>query len=260
MRAVDENRLPVSTRGEVPVKRLAVLPAIAFVCLSGASFSARGAGDIPVVSTFLGVGTDPYTIRSDGAPYVHTLKGTKGVESHIQELGAYELDMYYFSSDRRLYLDLNNLVPGTGTASSPLGVVLTKARLITKCDSTQNLLTMDPTQPLDSCALHGRFDYYGRTMLIRMSADEFPGTKNVRVSCTGTNPADGSKCQNWKLQTCSGVDATGQCNQWGYDEGLPFDQEANVVTLLEEKTTKGKVTTTKVGDYFMQFEIHATKQ
>jgi hypothetical protein len=215
---------------------------------------------MPVVSTFLGAGTDPYTIRSDGGPYVHSVKGTKGVESHIQESGAYELDIYYFASDRRLYLDLNNLVPGTGTATAPTGVLLTKGRLITKCDSTHNLLTMDPTQPLDSCALHGRFDYYGRTMLIRMDAAEFPGTKNVRVVCTGTNPADPFQCQNWKLQTCSGVDDTGQCHQWGYTEGLPFDHEAAVMTVLEEKSTKGRITTTKVGDYFMQFEIYASKQ
>ena len=32
------------------------------------------------------------------------------------------------------------------------------------------------------------------------------------------------------------------------------------MTILEEKSAKGKVTTAKVGDYYMQFEIYATKQ
>jgi hypothetical protein len=233
---------------------------VTIVFVSVASFTAAPSKNLPVVSTFVGTGTDPHSIRSDGAPYIHNVKGTSGVESHIQESGAYELDMYYFNSDRRLYFDLNNLVPGTGTAAAPTGILLTKGRLITKCTSTHNLMNMDPTLPLDSCALHGRFDYYGRTMLVRMDADAFPGTRNVRVTCTGTNPANPSQCQNWKLQTCSGVGEDGQCNQWGYLEGASFNNEANVMTILEEKSTKGKVTATKVGDYYTQFEIYATKQ
>ena len=242
------------------MKYLSVFLTLVLIVLGSASFSARRAGDIPVVSTLLGAGSDPYTIRGDGAPYVHSVKGNKGVESHIQEAGAFELDLYYFASDRRLYFDLNNVVPGTSTANAPTGAFLARGRLITVCDATHNLLNMDPNQPLDSCALHGRFEYDGRTMLIRIDAGEFPGTTNVRVTCTGTNPADPSVCQNWKLQTCSGLDDAGQCNQWGYSEGLPFNHEATVMTILEEKATKGKTTRTRVGDYFMQFEIYATRQ
>jgi hypothetical protein len=241
------------------MKNVTVL-CVTIVLLSAASFTAAPSKNFPVVSAFVGSGTDAHTIRSDGAPYVHNVKGASGVESHIQAAGAYELDMYYFTSDRRLYFDLNNLVPGSGTAAAPTGVVLTKGRLITKCSSTHNLLNMDPTLPLDSCALHGRFDYYGRTMLIRMDADDFPGSRNVRVTCAGTEPANPSRCRNWKLQTCSEVGEGGQCTQWGYVEDAAFNNEANVMTILEEKTAKGKVTTTKVGDYYMQFEIYATKQ
>jgi hypothetical protein len=241
--------------------RVSLLVSIGLMCLSAGSFTAAPSKNVPVVSSLAGVGTDPHTIRSDGAPYYHTAKGTSGVESHIQEGGAYELDLYYFTSDRKLYFDLNNIVPGTATAASPTGVVLTKGRLITKCSSTQHLLNMDPTRPLDSCALHGRFDYYGRTMLVRMGGTEAPGTRNVHITCTGTDPANPSRCQNWKLQTCSLEDADGNCTQWGYVEGGEFDHTANVITLLEEKSTsKGKVTTTKVGDYYMHFEILATKQ
>ena len=241
--------------------RLPISLCITFLFLSATSFTAAPTRGVAVVSSFVGAGLgDPQTIQSDGAgPYIHNVKGTSGVESHIQDSGAYELDVYYFTSPRRLYFDLRNMVPDTGTAGAPQNVVITPGRLITKCSATDNLLTMDPTQPLDSCALHGRFDYNGRTMLVRMDPAAFPGTKNVRVSCTGVDPTNAAQCHNWKLQSCSGVDAGGNCTQWGY-AAETFDRTAHIMTLLEEKSSKGKLTTVKVADYYMQFEIYASKQ
>lgn len=234
----------------------------AVVFVSGASFTAAPARNLPVISTLVGTGPADliHTLQSDGAgPYLHNVKGGSGVESHIQESGAYELDVYYFTSSRRLYFDFRNIVPGTESASAPRDTVIAPGRLITKCDSTTNLLNMDPSAPLDSCALHGRFAYNGRTMLVRMDAAAFTGTTNVRVTCTGTDPANSSQCHHWKLQTCSGLDAGGNCSQWGYANET-LDMTANVLTILEEKSTKGKVTTAKVAEYYMQFEIYASKQ
>ena len=242
--------------------RVSLSLSIAIAVLSSASFTAAPARNLPVVSSLVGAGAADlmHSIQNDGAgPYLHAVKGTSGVESHIQESGAYELDLYYFTSSRRLYFDLRSIVPGSETATAPRDIVIAPGRLITKCDSTNNLLNMDPTVPLDNCALHGRFDYYGRTMLIRMDAAAFPGTKNVRVTCTGTNPADNSKCHNWKLETCSGVDGGDNCTQWGHANET-LDMTANVMTVLEEKSTKGKLTTTKVADYYMHFELYASKQ
>lgn len=49
------------------------------------------------------------------------------------------------------------------------------------------------------------------------------------------------------------------CVRSGIAEG-PVDLTANVMTILEETSTKGKTRTRKVGDDYMQFEIHASKQ
>ena len=88
----------------------------------------------------------------------------------MQNAGAWELDTYYFSSDRRLYFDLRNLVPGSGSVDAPTAIIVAPGRLITKCDATGNLLEMNPVLPLFNCALHGRFAYNGRTYLVRMDA------------------------------------------------------------------------------------------
>jgi hypothetical protein len=232
------------------------------VVLAAAVTAGAPSRDLPVVSTLVGAGPLDlvHTVQGDGmGSYLHNVKGTSGVESHIQEAGAYELDVYYFTSNRRLYFDLRNVVPGSDTVTAPRGTMVVPGRLITKCTATLNLLTMEPTIPLVNCALHGRFDYNGRVMLIRMDEAAFAGTKNPRITCTGTNPANSAQCQNWKIETCTGVDASGACTQWGFGHDT-IDIRANVMSILEEKTSKGKVTEQKVADYYMQFEIYASKQ
>ena len=229
------------------------------VMLVGSSFAAAPDRDLPVVSTIVGGGrTDTlHTVQSDGvAQYTHTAKGTSGVESHIQASGGYELDVYYFTTTRRLYFDLRNPVPG----SPALDVVVAPGRLISKCDSTtDNYLRMNPGTPLYNCSMHGRFDYQGRTLLVRMDEATFPGTRNPQVTCTGVDPANTAQCHQWKIETCTAASGS-LCTQWGFGGAAPVDLTASVMTILEEVSTKGKTTTRKVGDYYMQFEIYASKQ
>lgn len=219
--------------------------------------------DVPVISGFMGEGPADTlrTIQSDGlGPYRHSAKGTSGVESHVQESGGWELDVYYFTSNRRLYFDLRSLVEGTGTPGAPTTTVVAPARLITKCNSsTDNFLQMDPTIPLYNCSLHGRFDYNGRTLLVRMDEASFPGTRNVKVTCTGTDPGNPSQCNHWRIDTCTAQDGAGLCTQWGFADE-PVDLTAHVMTILEETSARGKVTTRKIGDYYVQFEISASRQ
>lgn len=118
---------------------------------------------------------------------------------------------------------------------------------------------MNPSFPLHNCSMHGRFDYRGRTLLIRMDEAAFPGTKNVRATCTGTDPANPAQCHHWKIETCSAVNEGGACTAWGFGSGT-VDLMANVMTIMEETSTRGKTTLRKVGDYYMQFEIYAGKQ
>jgi hypothetical protein len=219
---------------------------------------------LPVISTFVGEGvTDTlHTIQGDGlGPFRNTVtKGSSGVQSIVQASGGWELDVYYFTSNRRLSFDLRNPVPDSTVAGAPSGIVVAPGRLITKCGSTtENFLQMNPALPLYNCSLHGRFDFNGRAMLVRMDEAAFPGTRNVKVSCTGVDPANPAQCQHWRIDTCRAQDAAGACTQWGFQDG-PVDLTANVMTLLEESSTKGKLTTRKVGDYYMQAEIYVSKQ
>jgi hypothetical protein len=132
--------------------------------------------------------------------------------------------------------------------------------LISKCESTtDNYLRMNPSFPLHNCSMHGRFNYRGRTLLIRMDEANFPGTKNVRATCTGTDPSNPAQCHHWKIETCSSVNEGGACTGWGFGAGT-INPTANVMSIMEETSTKGKVTLRKVGDYYMQFEIYAAKQ
>lgn len=236
---------------------------IAVLMLYAHVMAAAPSKDLPVISTLMGQGPADTlrTIQSDGlGSYQHSARASSGVESHIQGAGAWELDVYYFTTNRRLYFDLRNLVAGSAGPDAPTAIVVAPGRLITKCNSTtQNFLQMNPSEPLYDCSLHGRFDYNGRALLVRMDEASFPGTRNVKVSCTGTDPANPAQCHHWRIDTCTAEDSAGLCTQWGFADG-PVDLTANVMTILEETTTKGKITTRKVGDYYMQFEIYASKQ
>jgi hypothetical protein len=227
------------------------------------AIAAPPAKNLPVISTFIGEGPADVlrTIQSDGlGSYRHSAKASSGVESLVQGSGGWELDVYYFTTNRRLYFDLRNLVEGSGAPDAPVGTVVAPGRLITKCASTtENFLQMNPSYPLYNCSLHGRFDYNGRTLLVRMDEASFPGTRNVKVSCTGTDPANPAQCHHWRIDTCTAQDTAGLCAQWGFADG-PADLTANVMKILEETTIKGKLTTREIGDYYMQFEIFVSKQ
>jgi hypothetical protein len=213
------------------------------------TLSAAPARDVPVVSMIDGDGAGDvtHTMQSDGlGPYVHTARGTSGVESHIQEGGDYEMDVYYFTSNRRLSYRFaaENLLSGTALAS---GLITTKGRLIMKCGSaTNNMLTMVEGAVLH-CPMAGRFDWNNRVYLTRMGGVGYPNSTAPTIVCTATS---GGTCAAWTISSCQVPTdpATGACNN------------AGVMTLLEERTAKGKVTEIRVGDFTMEFRIGATKQ
>jgi hypothetical protein len=223
------------------------LPLVAaFACLCVTVFAAP-TRDVPVISDLRGGGAgEPYTIQSDGlGAYMHTARGSSGVESHIQSGGGYEIDVYYFTSNRRLSFDFTHEVAGTTTGSSPATFITVPARLITKCATGSSLLTMTLGQSF-ACSLAGRFDWNGRTFLTRMNGAEYPGSTQPSITCTAADLA--GQCSTWTIEACSPfVDNTAACG-------------GDVMTLMEEKTAKGKITEVKVGDYYMNFRITAHKQ
>jgi hypothetical protein len=218
----------------------------ALVCVT---LSAAPARDVPVISIIDGGGPGDvtHTLQSDGlGPYVHTATGSSGVESHLQQGGDYELDVYYFTSNRRLgyRFDAENLLSGTPLAA---GLFTTKARLIIKCgSSTENMLNMVEGETLH-CPMAGRFDWNNRVYLTRMGGAGYPNSTPPTIACTGTSAGS---CAAWTISSCQlpTDPATGSCDN------------AGVMTLLEEKTVKGKITEVLVGDFTMRFRIAATKQ
>ena len=216
---------------------------VALVC---ARPSAGPTRDYPVNSTLRGTGwTDTaHAIQSDGGgDYIHAVRGSSGVESHLQSGGGWELDVYYYTTPRKLAFNLPAPVPGSAVSGAPTGFIVAPGRLITKCPiAGENLLAMNPTVPIHSCALDGRFDYNGKTYLVRMDPARFPTSTLPRISCTGTNPANSAECRHWRIDTCAPEDIDG-CS-------------AGVLTLAQESTTtKGKTTVVKVADYLVTFEI-----
>jgi hypothetical protein len=217
--------------------------------LVGITLAAAPPRDVPVISIIDGDGPgDPTrTVQSDGlGPYVHTVKGSTGVESHIQSGGGYELDVYYFTSNRRLgyRFAAENLVSGSPLAS---GLITTRGRLIMKCDSTTgNMLTMVEGATLQ-CPMAGRFDWNTRPYLTRMGGVGYPNSTPPTITCTATS---GGACAAWTISSCQQPTdpVTGSCGS------------AGVMSIFEERTVKGKVTETWVGDFTMHFRIAATKQ
>lgn len=218
-----------------------------FVALSWAHpVAGPPSSDVPVTSLILGDGPadTAHAIQSDGAgAYVHSVRGTSGVESHIQAAGAWELDVYYFTTARRLAFNLPAPIAGSAAEDAPSGFIVAPGRLITKCPVPgENLLQMDPTVPIHSCALDGRFDYNGKTYLVRLDEARFPGSRNPRISCTAVSPTDATACRHWRIDACAPEDA-GTCTP-------------GVLTLAQEvRTSKGKTTVLKVADYLVRFEI-----
>lgn len=228
------------------MNRLIPSAVCALVC---ATLSAAPARNVPVITVIDGGGSADvaHTLQSDGlGPYVHTARGPSGVESHIQEGGDYELDVYYFTSNRRLSYRFaaENLLNGSSLAS---GLITTKGRLIIKCgSSTDNMLTMVEGATLH-CPMAGRFDWNNRVYLTRMGGVGYPSSTAPTITCTATS---GGTCAAWTISSCQlpTDPATGSCGN------------AGVMTVLEERSAKGKVTETWVGDFTMQFRIAATKQ
>ncbi len=218
----------------------------ALVCVA---LSAAPVRNVPVISVIDGDGSADltHTFQSDGlGPYLHTVKGNSGVESHIQQGGDYELDLYYFTSNRRLSYRFaaENLLNGSPLAS---GLIATKGRLIIKCgSSTNNMLTMVEGAILH-CPMFGRFDWNNRVYLTRMGGVEYPNSTPPTIACTATS---GGTCAAWTISSC----------QLPTDPATGLCANAGVMTVLEERTAKAKVTETWVGDFTMQFRIGATKQ
>jgi len=242
----------------------------------GLSVALAQTGDVPVTSAISDYvdWTDPSTgdtqriqmqVQSDGAGVYSTVvkKGNKlSVQSVIQGIGDWVLDtgLNVPSPSRKVFLDFSHPIAGSGPAGGnptpPFTTALVEPRLTSQCSAYGiNMLAMASGQTV-ACPI--RIGFY------------YPiGTSNwYRIHMTPDSSAifpypetdDGDV-------TCSGVDATSQCNQWRIEPNgskggcLTPDcsVKQNVVKLVKVVTVRGKVTEVNQGDFYMTFSIGVTK-
>ena len=222
--------------------------------------------DTPVTSILTDAYIDPVTglpapmqIGSDGRDG-GVYKNTQYVKSLVQAVGDWELDAYNSGqSDRQIYLEFSQPIPGTGPADNnynpinpfaPRTSATLKGRFISKCHEYGSSMFTLPGGQTMRCPMIVRFDDFGgNTYRIHMSPDtsyyHYPGTNYVNITCTGTDPT--SKCNRWKIEP-GGDCITADCSV-----------RRNRVKLVKFLVGKGgKTTEVNQGDFYMSFLVNLT--
>lgn len=215
--------------------------------------AAKPQSDVPVTSTIegLGVNTLPtLRVQSDqlGA-YKHTVSGKVTLESIIQPIGDWELDMLNFTSSpqRKVLIDLRDPVlasgPNGGAPINPFGATgyqVVRARFISKCSQNGiNFLTMQTGTPY-FCPLALAFDDSGGA--------------RYRLTANPTNCSE----TNWLQVTCLAT-ANGKCTQWRIEPSVvQIDGERKNVTKLLKVATSAREGDQDYGDFYLSFTIHLT--
>jgi len=218
------------------------------------SATASVVSDLPVTSTIDGLGVDTtptLRIQSDqlGA-YRNLASGRSRLQSIIQGIGDWELDMLNFDSSpqRKVLIDLRDPVPGSapggGAPINPLGpsgYQIVRGRFICKC--TQNGFNMRNMQPnnLYLCPMALAFDDAG----------------GVRYRLNN-NPSN-FIATDWVQITCVATDANSKCNQWKIEPSVTqLDGERKNVSKLLKVATKNNQQDQDFGDFYLSFSIHVT--
>jgi len=196
-----------------------------------------------------GVNTLPVLrIQSDqlGA-YRNSASGKSKLQSIIQGIGDWELDMLNFNSSpqRKLLIDLRDAVPGSAPNGAnpiaPFTYQVVRARFITKC--TQNGIHYQSMQP--------NTPYF---CPMALAFNDASGAR-YRLANNPTNYSD----TNWVHVTCEGTDAAAKCNQWKIVPSIiqPDGELKNVMKLIR---VPGKPNQPEqdLGNFYLSFAIHLT--
>lgn len=240
-------------RLSAPMTVVVSLLAAAYLIFSVGA-TGQAAADLPVTSTIdgYGVNTSPaLRVQSDqlGA-YKNLSSGKSKLQSIIQGIGDWELDMINFNSSpqRKVLIDLRDPVPGSGpNGGAPInpfgttGYQLVRARFITKCSQNGiSYQTMQPNTP-----------YYCPLALA------FDDAKGVRYRLNN-NPANYGET-NWLQITCVAADASAKCNQWKLQPStIQSNGELKNVTKLIKVATKPGEIDQDYGDFYLTYTIHVT--
>ena len=222
---------------------------LACSCLLPATATAQkpGSGDVPVTVTIEGLGIDTAPTLRIQSDQQGAYKHSKSLQSIIQGIGDWELDMLNFTSSpqRAILIDLRDPVPNSApngtTPAAPFTPQQVRGRFIAKCSLFGgNLMTMYGGLSI-SCPLAVAFDQGGRRYRLAFNPENFPNEVDpVTVTCM--NPVGTAKCSQWKVSP-SVMQADGTLNS-----------RAKLIRVASSR----KETDLDMGEFFMSFAINLT--
>ena len=212
--------------------------------------------DIPVSVTVSDDDLDPYNppyrIQSDGrGAYKHS----SALQSIIQGIGDWELDMLNFTSSpqRTVLIDLSDPVlgsaPSGSTPTAPFSPQQLRARFIAKCSQYGgNMQTMAGGSTI-LCPLAVAFD----------AVTVEGGVQTKRRYRLNFNP------ENWASEvdavhvTCAGVNASAsKCNLWTVKPSTVHGSELKGRAKLIRVASSRKETDLDLGEYYLSFSVSMT--
>lgn len=222
--------------------------------LSASGFALQGGpnakpqSDTPVTTTFDGLGVDTSPTLRVQSDQLGAYTNSRSLQSIIQGIGDWELDMLNFSSSpqRKLLVDLRDPVPGSGPGGgapiAPFAYQSVRARLISKCTEYGNNMRTIPGGATVNCPLAIAFDDAGGVRYrLAMNPNNFFEVNPVQITCVATDAS--SKCNQWKIEPSA--------------TQFPTGERKNVAKLLKV-AAKPNQTDQDLGDFYMSFTIHVT--
>ena len=205
--------------------------------------AAKPTPDVAVTSTLNNAGditaSTNNRIQSDNLGSY--FNGVSSVQSVLQGgLGDWVLDTSN-SSTRSVLVDFRDPVPPTSVTNAPFNWQFVHARLISKCSQVgvdYRTILLNSTV---NCPLHAVFTFNGTSYRLTM------------------NPSNDA-ASNFAKVTCTGVNASGPCNQWVINPITQADGTTvkSIAVLLRDTTVRGKTVTTNLGYFYMTFNIGIT--
>ena len=229
------------------MKKLTIIFATIAICfgITTNSFAQKGkaSADTPVTSTIQNSDANftAYNIQSDifdstsGSYY----KGVDSVESIIQGIGDWELDLINTNSTRRGYVDFPAKEEAISNPNNltPPGDGLYSVRFLAQCSARgYKLQTLAPEATISCPLIVAARDSNGDQYSIRFNQQNYTGTNDVPWTCTS---APGSSCTRWRAQSRNSGKLIAQ--------------------LLKIRRVGNKTYTDDYGQYYFSFDISLAK-
>jgi hypothetical protein len=215
-----------------------------------ATTSAQKVVDLPVTTSIAGLGVDTVPTLRVQSDQLGAYRNSRSLESIIQGIGDWELDMVNFNSSpqRTVLIDLRDPVPGSNPNNlpAPFAHAQVRARFISKCSQYGlNLRSMTYVGQQYRCELSiGAISYGGQTYALRMNPNTY-GTDDV----------------TW---TCRSI-ASGKCNQWRMEPSAFYSDPAtgaweqkNRAQLVRVISSMGGTTYEPRGEYYLTLSVDLT--